>query len=100
MNEITDHTPSEYPQDRDATLLLSFDEFAELEGRGNDWIRKATFEEIGKLAVESGREDTIHKLSMDDTGRPYMFVTVLRTAPGHIWRRATSNLRLFRFKEK
>jgi len=111
MRTIEDHSPSQYDQGRDATLFLSFDEWAEVEG--NPWIREATVEEVGALraeralgdAREGGRDD--QKDAEDwrglftdrDTGRPYLVVTVLASAPGHIWRQATGHLRLFRFRE-
>ena len=111
MREVKDHAPSQYEQHRDCTLFLSFDEWAELEGQ--PWIREATKEEIETArrehalgdAREGGAdaqkdEDDWHGLFLDrNTGRPYLLVTVLKSAPGHIWRQASGHLRLFRFRD-
>jgi hypothetical protein len=110
LREIKDHSPSQYPQERDCTLFLSFDEWAEVEG--HPWIREASKEEIEAArerralgdARDGGRDDAKdsedwQELFTDHTGRPYMLVTVLRTAPGHIWRQASGHLRLMRFRD-
>jgi len=106
MREITDHSPSKYEHHRDCTLFLSFDEWAEVQG--HEWIREATQEEVWALRSEitSPYEDEQEQRAAWDalfvdqySGRPYMPVTVLRSAPGHIWRQASGHLRLFRFRE-
>jgi len=94
---IEDHSPCEYEQHRDAPLLLSFDEFSELEH--HDWIRESTPEEIEKEEEKIKERGDLDTLKRDKSGRPYLWVTVLKTAPGHIWRQATGYLRLFRFME-
>lgn len=110
MRNVEDHSPSQYEQNRNAILLLSFDEFSELEGY--PWIRAATREEIAaeKERLETGfisaltgeyvpgRQDFV-ELHTGEDGTPYMWVVVDQTAPGHIWRQATSKLRLHRFRE-
>lgn len=95
-------------QSRDCTLFLSFDEWAEVEHY--PWIREATEDEVAALkaeralgdAREGGRDDAAdardwRRLFEHDTV-PYMAVTVLRSAPGHIWHQAASHLRLRRFR--
>lgn len=109
MRPITDHSPNKWEQEGVATLLLSFDEWAEVEGY--PWIRVATEEELEELkrttllgdARDGGRDDAKDEAEWNSAFRgpskePYLVVTVLASAPGHIWRQATSHLRLRRFK--
>ncbi len=111
MRQIIDHSPSQYEQHRDVTLFLSFDEWAEL--KGHPWIREATEAEVEDMRQErafgdarvGGRDDAKDRadwesLFEDSTGRPYLPVTVLRSAPGHVWRQATGHLRLHRVSEE
>jgi len=103
MRQVEDHTPNRWAQTRDCILLLSLDEFAELDG--NPWIREATAEEalLERARLEApfsdgtpGRQDVDEMMFHDST--PYLWVVVLRTAPGHIWIQASGHLRLHRFK--
>lgn len=94
---IEDHSPSEYGQPRDATMLLGIAEYSDLESY--EWIREATLDEV-EVEIEKVVTDRpdITELLEDHRGRKYKWVTVLRTAPGHIWRQAFGHLRLLHFK--
>ncbi len=109
--DIKDHSPSKYPQHREALLLVSFDELAEIDH--HPWIREATPNEVeeerarltasrpiaGTDEVAPGRSD-FDELSVDNEGRPYRWAVVAKDAPGHVWRQATGHLRILRFRDK
>ncbi len=95
MRNITSMVPNK-KHPHNITLLLKLNEFTEI--KHHAWIRKASNKE--KLLIEDklAQNWNVFVLRKDSQGSPYVWVTILKTAPAHIWKQASKFLRLSYFR--
>jgi len=98
----SDAVPSRYRQ-RPVTLLLGAEGVADLQsahgGNYPAWCREATADEVDAELEYQGDEENkarVRDMVVDHTGRPYWWVTLSPDSPGHVWREASSHLRMLR----